>query len=424
MVTWLLKMKSQRCVLLAMSLLFADAFIRALTSSKDMLQVGTFLEIVAYGMIFPVIWRDENGEKINGARLAYIILLCMLVFHNIYDVANASNVNYKVFVEIYPWGLTMSCLSIFIYNSKADLKIVQTNLFQSYIVVSSFALSCLLVLVQIGELEGNTDKLSNQTGGVGLLGLSTNETALLAVCLFTHLLGFFRKKKVSIIIPIAICANILTIALTRSRIGIGVFLFLLVLYNLKNFFKRPGLTLAVGIILIICSLPLLDILLDILRKRFANDTYAKIKYVNWADKLGFTLSGRVIIWEAYLSEFYIKCLKNPFLFIFGGGYSNTIDTYKESFLPLLREYEVKKKTNFFPLHSDIILIFLNTGIVGLVCWVRLVSKALISSFERKSFLGVAFSVIIILFSAFDMLNYSILSSLLIGVGIAEIINHD
>ncbi|WP_259067294.1 O-antigen ligase family protein [Mucilaginibacter sp. X4EP1] len=279
----------------------------------------------------------------------------------------------------------------------------------------------LILAVQLKIIIGNTSKLQEDLGGVGLKNTSTNETALLALTylgfLFYYLINVSRSNLFMVIaIIINIVFGIYVVVMSRSRLGLAGLIVILAGYFMVKLKRNPVLTLFLTVIVMILVSPLFLIIGDMIHKRVQNDS-VEVGFSTYSDNLGFTLSGRTLVWEAYISEFFVVLKKNPIGLFIGDGFGNLQLMYKRSFLSDISF--IMEKVTYFPLHSDWVLTFITSGIIGLFIYIKHLVNIAIDVLKKPQFLVFVFAWILFSFSAVDMLSYSPLSSLLIGLGIAQ-----
>lgn len=218
----------------------------------------------------------------------------------------------------------------------------------------------------------------------------------------------------SVVINIAM--GIYIVVISRSRIGLVGLVVILTGYFIGKLKRNPVVTLLVTFLVIAALSPLILLVGDILHKRAQNDE-VETGFSTFSDSLGFTLSGRTLVWEAYISEF-MDFVKNNFGCLFvGDGFADLQLMYKRSFLGSIG-YSMEN-VNFFPIHSDAVLVFITSGIAGLFIWIRLIINIIRDARVKHQFLVVACAWILLSYFLFDMLSYSLFSSFLIGLGIAH-----
>lgn len=422
LIVYFLNISRRRLVLASVIFLSLSILLNAIADSKIFFQLSTFFEMFAAGSIIGLMFKKEPSDTYQQTKKVYYLFIFFIILqliHNFWDLGSLrENDLTETLPTVNPWGMLVSFMFVFCYNSRIDINYTEEPSFYRIIIVSSFVFFFMMLLVQFGIIQGNTSKQFDESGGIGLLNRSTNETALIGVCFSIFLLNYIKlTNKPTLYYTIAIIVNIVAIALTKSRVGmisIGVVFFL---YFVGKAIKNPVQTIFTTILLAALSLPLMETILNNLTKRNLNDVSIDTDFSTFSDKLGFTLSGRTLIWEAYVDQFFRLVAKAPQLLFWGSGFGSLIEMYKRSFLPLIG-FELKR-ANFFPLHSDFLLIFITSGIVGIVIWLILVFNIIRDLVRKPNFIVAAFCWVLVAFTLFDMLNYSSLCSLLIGLGISN-----
>lgn len=421
-IAYFFNVSPKRVLLTSVILLFLSLLLNALSNAKIILQLSTFFELYGWGSVVGLIFKKGYKEDFKQTRFAYFCFLAFIILqliHNFLDIADLTNSELtQTLPTVNPWGMLMSFIVLFCYNSRTSISYIEEPLFIRFVVWGSYVYFFMMVLVQFGIIEGNTSKVFESAGGIGLLNRSTNETALIGVCFSIFLLEYTKNNNGSkLYINTAIVADIICIALTRSRVGIISIAVIFFLFFVNKAIRNPVRTIFITIILAAISFPIIETILSALDKRNKNDTGNETDFSTYSDKLGFTLSGRTLIWEAYIDQFFQLVGRSPQVLLFGGGFGSLITMYKRSFLPLIG-FELKK-VQFFPLHSDFLLIFITSGIAGLIIWLLLVFNIISDIVKRPNFIVAAFCWVLVAFTIFDMLNYSVFCSLLIGLGISR-----
>jgi hypothetical protein len=404
-----------RILFIFMAMLGLTDVVNAVFSSNLFLQLATFLSLVSLSGLAGLIFRNDKMEiyerQIN--RRGYVIYLAFILlnlFHNFSDLSNGSD-----FIEgVNAFGIVITFILIFSGTSNVIFKYMNAETFGKFIYIATFLLFVLIIGVKIGIIGGNTSKIGDGIGGIGLKGHSTNETALIAVCFSIYLFSFLNPENRRIVL-FSLLLNLIVIVLSESRVGLASFAFVTSIFVFRSARRNPLKTIITSIVIGILSMPLLSVILEKLSKRINADTGVETNFTLFSDSLGFTLSGRTIIWEAYIEQFSKLFEKDTLVLFIGSGFQELIHMYRQSFLSLIG-FSINQ--DFFPLHSDVLLIFISTGILGVCLWIFCVGKVVSNLVARPSFVVGCFLWVVIVFSLIDMLNYSFFSSLLIGFGLS------
>lgn len=407
------------------TLLVVSFYLNAIFLQNFVLEISTFFELVSIAIILGLILKKTNITYVKSGNLYifYFLFIAIQTAHLLFDTTSSNSLTIKpdIFIAVNPWGLVTSFILIFSFNSRSYWNYTNSRKFIYLIIAGNTLLFILILAVQLKIIVGNTSKLQEDLGGVGLKNTSTNETALIALAyvafLFYYLINVSKSNAIMIItIVINIVFGIYVIVLSRSRLGLAALIVILTGYFIVKLKRSPVLTLFITILVMILVSPVFLIIGDMIHKRVQNDS-VEVGFSTYSDNLGFTLSGRTLVWEAYISEFFVVLKKNPIGLFIGDGFGNLQLMYKRSFLSDISF--VMEKVTYFPLHSDWVLTFITSGIIGLFIYIKHLVNIVIDLLKRPQFLVFVFAWILISFSAVDMLSYSPLASLLIGLGIAQ-----
>jgi hypothetical protein len=404
--------------------MFISILINQLTDEKSLLLLSTTLNIICISFVCGLIFASAGKNSPNSRRtlkntyIYYVLFVLIIIIHNLIDTfSHLSSGMENALTLANPWGLMVSFIFVFVFNSNTFINYTSSNSFKRTIYTASFVLFFLVLAVSFGVIKGNTEKVIEDVGGIGLRTFSTNETALMGMVLSVYILDDSRKNGFNLLRIFCIMTSLFVIIVTRSRIGIFSIGFIFAIHFLSGLRKKPLASAALAILIACVSLPFIDVITKIVLKRFQNDVNQNLGFSTVSGSLGTTLSGRTLIWEAYLDQFLGSLTHNPIFLYFGSGYNQLLKMYTDSFLPLIGFKSLK--FNFYPLHSDLLLIFIVSGVVGLfIWWVEFITVVKMF-FKSPSFIGAAFLWVLFTFSMIDMLNYSPLSSLLIGLGISQ-----
>jgi hypothetical protein len=274
------------------------------------------------------------------------------------------------------------------------------DIFQ-YLLGLSFLLLVLIVITYLGFITGNTSKALDG-GGVGIGRLSTNDTALISLCFGFIFLQHIKERKKLFYSVMALSCNIVIIFFTQSRLAILwvliIFIFAIMQSSkLKTVLKYSPLILFLTYLLFV-----------VFKSRFEADVDPRIPdEIYWAH-FG---SGRLIIWAEYLLSFINDFGHSIVNIIFGIGYWNIGNLYSQS--NLFVGGWVLEDTYFYPIHNDLLLLFFSGGGISIILYFTLVYI----SKNKQSIVNIGMILLLTVYVFFDMLNYSIFSSFIIGIGL-------
>ena len=421
-----LKISPKRIVYFSLILLNLALLIYGAFSNNTIFQLATLCEIVAFSSISSLILTKRDVNFVSTSKTVFIAYISFILLHVIYNVLqfgieNTYSIDKDTLALLNPWGIVSTFTFLFCYNSKTALNYIDTIQFRSILFFSTCAFFLLLIMVKLNIVAGNTSKVTENAGGIGLKNLSTNETALFALCNMVYFVHYIKLNKGKVMCLIGIVLNTYILFLSQSRLGIIALLITILVYILININKQQIIIYIIGSIFFLLILsPLIKAFVEVFQQRSTSDLVGRVHYSPLARKLGTTFSGRLLIYEAYLEEFFKKTEENFVLLYTGVGFGNLPQMFTQSFLPLLGKSYTGRK--FYPLHSDVLLIYITSGVLGISLWVINIIGGIKRNLRKKSFLSSAFCLILVAFSLTDMLSYSLYASFLIGLGISYVIS--
>lgn len=412
--------------------LMISLFTRSLLKDINLVQqVITFGEIVFIPCLAGIFFKKNNKKyqlsnsdnQLKTVFSYYLLVLIVVIqaLHYFYDfVIIGIETKKKSFELANQFGFIFSIIFLFCCNSNINLKsVLFKKQFVLTIVITSIVTFLLIMLISLGYINGNTAKTLDSTGGIGLQNISTNETGLLALCTVVYCMYYLKNAdSYKLYFRVSILLSFVVILLTQSRISM-ICVSVIGVSSIYNLVKKRYLTLIPLLFLLgVIASSLLERILSIFKSRNQNDTVdiEKIAYSNVASQLGFTLSGRILIWEAYVSEFFKY---DVYTFLFGTGFLELVEIYKKSYLPVIGGYSTALNIDFFPLHSDFLMLLISGGAISILIWILLIFKIFQKVLLYKNFISSSCLLILFAYSLFDMFNYSMYSSLLIGIGISQ-----
>jgi len=347
----------------------------------------------------------KPSSSYSAARWAASLLLGLVVLHNVVAPGFMfSQSDRLLYLTVNPWGVAIVALTVLYWIRTGPLLVGPrgTSPALSVILVgASLALLLLMFLVTGGIIPGNTGKAAMGTGGRGLANFSTNDTASFGLALLVASLRLLADgRRVRNLLPPAVAglAAIAVILLTQSRtalLGVGVLLVSLVTWGEPRWRRMA-----------VAGSPLLLVL--------ALLAYRTVKARSEADIEGqagtaaafmtFPGSGRAVVWASFLDAFAHRAEARPWEWAVGAGPASLPALYDDT--PLAALGFVLDRVYFLPLHSDVLYVFLTTGMLGLALWLLMVA-ALIRSPPTGHLRAVAYGGIAVfaLTSGVDMLVY-------------------
>jgi hypothetical protein len=398
----------KRSLGIILMLLFSHFISSSLVSNILVLRIISVLQIFGLAGFFIYFIKRLKIEHSDKLIFKSLIILTGIIFcHNIIDLNSKDlNIIQEKAVEISnPWGLFLSFWFVFSNSSIKQLDAKELIHVEKLVAYFSFTLAVILILTFLGLLEGNTSKKLQGSGGIGIGNLSTNDTALTFLCFFVFSINnYVRTRKNKTLFLLLIIS--LSIFLTESRLAIIclvliVSIFLLVHVKKKViFFLSPVLLIVFFFIFIV------------VRNRMLYDLNPRLPSgLEWVH-FG---SGRLVIYAEYVIS-YVENYSHSFQnLIFGIGYYDLVEVYSKS--NLFDGGWVLKDYHFYPIHSDLFLIFYITGFLGLLLTVIILLRM-----RLNSLIKISMFLVFILFITFDMINYSQFSCLLIGIGLFSVGN--
>lgn len=417
------KISSKTVTIGAVGLLILSLFIASLSASNVILQISTLFDFVSIGGLLSIILIEDDKSlfpKFNKAAFVfYISFLVFKLIQNLHGYYAAPNLDNKVLSLINPWGHLMVFLFVFCHNSKSYIHYLDTKVFRSFMLCSGFVFFIIIMMIKLDLLEGNTEKVGTGQGGLALKNLSTNETALLAICHIIYFLYYIKQARTNkILFFIAIALNAYILLLSESRVGIISFVIALGIYFYGVIKKGKATYKLTAIVACLAILPLLNLFVSVISSRNQNDESDDIRYSTWANTLGTSFSGRIIVWQAYEMEYMNEAKYDPVELFIGAPFYELSRFFTQSYLPLT--HMKIRNVKFFPLHSDLLFLCITSGILGSLLWLANYLIAFKRVFKNQSFLTFSCFIVFTAFFCMDMFNYSLLSSLLVGLGMAHI----
>lgn len=395
--------------------------IKAMNLVFSLLLTAT-LSLIYAGFLFPggsTLHHIESERAVQLRFRRYILFfaigfMTLLCMHNFWDLTYLLNTSNRETVgALSPWGafsavVVILYLQVFQVKARAG-KVVDSLLFRLCIFTSALGFSIILVLIFANILPGNTDKVALGIGGVGLASMSTNETSLLGCCLLIWVLQIQHIRGVTIKTLVCVFSLIIMVLLTQSRIGIGCVFLIILLYLFYTGKYRLKEIVFTAFLVALLAIPAMNVFLS----RMAADEGIQTG-IEGGEMVG---SGRAFIWISYLDAFAEVASKKILTWFLGVGPVGVVTLYDNTLLSLFG-LEVAQGT-YFPLHSDLVFMFLATGAVGVIFWLGLVITVCFKiRFHGFNFCSVAAISVFVIYTIFDMLIYSIFSVWLLAMSIS------
>lgn len=376
-------------------------------------QVSSAFQSVAIGIIIAMLVRrnvtgKNNHREVRRAVLAALLIITILTFQNLINIETLLSVEKdSAVMTANPWGIVILLL-IIIHAITHRVDLNDEELFQKIqilVLTASFLLIAVDLLVVAGFLEGNTKKVGEGLGGRGLANLSTNETGILGTSLLLwNLIYLFRAKRFNLLHLAAGSGSFAMIIFAKSRIALGLSLLLFGLYFFYSEVRmKTKIAVFVPVMIIILLLAAV-----VIQERTTSDVMDNPN--NPLTELPG--SGRPLIWFYYLDAFIYTAQSNPVQWLTGVGVPGLVTLYHLT--PLEKFSLTLGKIDFFPLHSDLVKIFLISGSIGFIAWLLIPYYLLkIPKISNDRFQTTAALVILFIFTSADMLNYFPLGTMLL-----------
>lgn len=376
-------------------------------------QVSSAMQSISVGFIAAFIVRnDGDGQQrhrsIRRILIAAAVIITILTMHNLLDLGILLTAGKdSPVLTANPWGIVIFLLIIiFSLTNRIDLEDEQLlRSIQIVILTVSFLFIAVDLLVVAGLLEGNTRKLGEGLGGRGLANLSTNETGILGVSLLLwNLVYLFRAKSMNMLHLAAGAGSFAMIIFAKSRVALGLSLLIFGLYFFYSEVKlRVKMAVFVPALLVILLLAAV-----VIQERTTSDIVENTNNP-LAELPG---SGRPVIWFYYLDAFIYTAQSQPAQWITGVGVAGLVKLYQLT--PLEKFSLTLERIDFFPLHSDLVKVFLISGIAGFISWLTLPYLMLkIPKIHRYRFQSTGALTVLFIFTTVDMLNYFPLATILL-----------
>lgn len=228
--------------------------------------------------------------------------------------------------------------------------------FVSFVALAMFVLD---VMTAAGIVAGNIGKVGLGLGGVGLGGLSTNETAVLGLGLLLWVLWFRRtalgwERAVN---TAALLACLGVVLMARSRVGLlaagAVMMAYALTYGVQEVRRNIVPLLAVVFFVAVAVL--------VIRQRSGSEAAQFYRRgLRGADVPG---GERVLVWASYGTSFMGAAQERPVRWLVGVGPRGLAALYDRSPLP---ELNISTRSeHFYPVHGDVLQVFLTSGALGL-----------------------------------------------------------
>lgn len=421
---WLRKPAEPTIGRTALFFLFLSTFFIVLTTGSGILgQLSAGFHALAVGCMLSVMIRTfvtktkREHPYLRRAAIAAVIIIVILTIHNVAHLGRLLSAEKDSAIQVAnPWGIViLLTIIVFTLHTKFSLDDPQQykNLRRIVLIISMlFIFIDLLVLV--GILTGNTQKVSEGIGGRGLANISTNETGILGVSLLLwNLVFLFHEKKMYFLHALAGAGNFGMIVFAKSRVALGLALVLLVSYL---FFSTLKAKVKVAIFL-----PALIFVLLVAGSVIQERTLSEGEGDPTNPLTELPGSGRPVIWFYYLDAFMYTAESNPLQWLTGVGVMGLVDLYELTPLESLRL--TLEKVSFYPLHSEVVKVFLISGFVGFMAWL-LIPYYLIRIPKQKKYRFQAVGAITVfsIFTSVDMLNYFPLATILLMLAVASAVD--
>lgn len=367
MVSWTVwyRMSALQRLLLPMVLLYGSSLGYALQALSGVFSIlagamrGAGFAFLALELVKRIANRGRAPSIVAGARSS---ALCATLLGVI--VASHAVVGGTGGLPLSAWGQVFSLLAFayWVVFASDVREIIEQNPWVVASVASLSVLVCSLLLgVRFGILAGNTAKAAMGGGGVGLLNLSTNETAALAVAPLLWSLRLLSNGRTSLErlgFFSALC-SVIAVLLTGSRLGVLAVTVLIGSVALR----RPSVRLSIRRVTAWVSLlAVFAAAAFVVRARTQHEVESFS--AGSIESAQFAVPGgeRAILWVSYLSSFAEIAELKPWYWVVGGGPAGLYSTYVQSPLPLIGI--TIDSALYYPVHSDFLELLMMTGLIG------------------------------------------------------------
>lgn len=387
--------------------LLLSAFISAFAQGAGLLgQISAGLSTVALALIVADLTRQRQAlaadRSLGTLQLFVVPLLGILIVHNLLSVDSLFDESQRAVISTAnPWGLAI--LLILILFSRKHLAALSTGKVARKILFrivfwTSVVLGIIDLLVVAGVIAGNSAKVFEGIGGVGIANFSTNETGIFGCALvlwnLRSLLDRSTEKKAALV---ALAFNLFVIFLTKSRLALGTAMILIAISFLLSKSTRRFKVLVLLPTVSIAAM----IVGDLIAARTAAEFTGGFSENPLANIPG---SGRPAIWFFYVDALAYLANTNPNLWLFGVGTVGLTELYSLS--PLEQIGLVTENIPFYPVHSDLIHILLASGGIGLILWFGILWRlARMRPKHSDRFAAIGAFLIFALATSGDMLIY-------------------
>jgi hypothetical protein len=345
------------------------AFFHALASTSDLFLLGELgLRALTFTLFAVEIVKSRVGFRASGRWLSVggrgllSIAGALMVWVAVRNVAGGTGQLGSLYDVVNPWGTVLILVAVLYWLDCVQLLAswkARAPAITALGLSASLALFAMMVLVYLGLLAGNTGKVAEGTGGLGLANTATNETGLLAICLL--MLCLWIASPVSspgrLLRVTATAADIMVVFMTRSRLSIAVAGVVLVLYFWSRLSARPHgrLTVAAGIAAALILFGTVGA--SIVRSRTAREV--QLSRIAGGDRL--------VLWAGYGAAFASEAEARPTVWITGVSPVGLLGLYDLSELEKF-DLQMPDGQPFYPVHSELLTSFLTGGVVGLLGW--------------------------------------------------------
>jgi len=301
-----------------------------------------------------------------------------------------------------PWGIP--AVSLLLLFCTATDRQIQANLgIKKAVVAGGIVVPILLLLVGLGWLEGNTGKVAEGLGGVGLANHSTNETAQVLVGCLIWVAGLDASRGWKRWLLVGLLGGALVLTGSRTGVVLGSLVALGVL------FQSSGTRRVAGTGLVLLSLV---VALFVAARRTAIEVEGTAE--SPTDIRALPGSGRPAIWASYSMAFVERVEEQPWRLWLGTGTLGLLDLYDRT--PLF-EFDLSlADVSFYPLHSTLLEVCFAYGLVGVVA-VGSLTYGLFARARRASprIISTMAILALMLLAAVDMVTYVPIVPYLLGV---------
>jgi hypothetical protein len=314
----------------------------------------------------PNIWAMHGMATLTWGACGLVLLSAA---HNARSLGVVFDERFSDAYAMNPWGLPLTIILMLLCIASVDTwRYTATSKLRLVVASASVLLFVFQALVYRGVIDGNSTKLADEIGGVGLAGMSTNETGTLGVALILWGLHLGRKsERGSLWLWCSVFAALAATALTMSRTAMSLAV-ICVAANLFNSLRAGwARKLVLAPMVLLCVFTAYQVI--------SARTAAERLNPSAVDPLTrLPGSNRAVIWSEYWDAFWSSGRLHPSELIVGTGPVGLLQLYDAT--DLKSRGLVMTSASFFHTHSDLLTITLTCGLTGVFFWLMVIAGLL------------------------------------------------